>query len=284
MERTETYWKAFIESIKLIHGLALQQEQKKINIDMWLNQIQSKAEFKAGKFGKLGDELGISQEFAQQRTESESLDYWVAVGDAAGLAKNFVTWKKENPSNSEDLNSFLSSVRSKAEAKLKHYDSPLIKELGIEFGMDKEASETFNAVQMPEPKPVVQPQYTPEPEPVVQPQYTPEPEPVVQPQFTPEPKPVVQPQYTPEPEPVVQPQYTPEPEPVVQPQFTPEPESEIIAEPELEYSKDIDIESDESSLIGALLESDDSEEDTDDDILSSSLRDALKMLKDEDDD
>ncbi|MHA1448175.1 MAG: hypothetical protein ACTSP4_02000 [Candidatus Hodarchaeales archaeon] len=248
MERTETYWKAFIESIKLIHGLALQQEQKKINIDMWLNQIQSKAEFKAGKFGKLGDELGISQEFAQQRTESESLDYWVAVGDAAGLAKNFVTWKKENPSNSEDLNSFLSSVRSKAEAKLKHYDSPLIKELGIEFGMDKEASETFNAVQMPEPKPVVQPQYTPEPEPVVQPQYT------------------------------------PEPEPVVQPQFTPEPESEIIAEPELEYSKDIDIESDESSLIGALLESDDSEEDTDDDILSSSLRDALKMLKDEDDD
>jgi hypothetical protein len=301
------YWEAVLETIKLIRGLKQYQEEHPQDpkpLTDHLAEIMQKAAAKTGGTSSLTQELGLSFITRQPST------YWKAVEDTVRTVRSFIIWKEENPTDPRDLDSFLVEFWSKAEQKVQKA-SPLAQELGMDFLVSQPPAPSVGPITKappttptPAPEPTSPPTFPePTPAPVEAPISIPEPEPtpapVEAPISIPEPEPQVTPKPTtvpaaeagPAPPPsltvkeVAQPIEIPEPEPIPipKPAAAPPPEESGIRLSEALLSQLREEEPpvpEESRLTDELLETSEDEED----LLSSSLRAALKMLRDDEDD
>ena len=279
MSIDRVYIEAAIETFDLVHQIAnyLHSKQETGEMDNFLTQILTKADSKISS--ALGQRLGISIPVDQ---EGKPAKYWEGVRDTAKLAMK--QWQSFN--EIPKLLSFLEGTRSNLAAKIGIVEAtvnPLEAFIG-EAPVPEAGSplEEMLSTPQPTPAPVPEPEPTPvtpsQPEPVVS--IPPEPEPVVS--IPPEPEPVV-----PEPAPTpvtpslesIQPEPTPEP--------IPQPSDKLSALDEALKSSGLESSpppEPSPSLSDMLLSKDDTSEKTDeeDDMLSLSLREALKILRDED--
>jgi hypothetical protein len=262
----------------------LQENQQPEKISDYISQIQTKADARISS--SLGQSLGISIPVDQ---EGKPTKYWEGVRDTAKLAKK--QWM-----NIPDLQKFLpfiSSTKSNLSKRIGIEDSsanPLEDFIGETPVQEvPKVAEPVNPLEEmlvsdPQPTPVVQEPAIPEPTPIA-------PTPTVVP---PQPKPIVQEPTIPEPTPIA-----PTPEPASFNMSTPEPSEKLSALDEALKSSGLEptpptpslsdmlIEKapPTPSLSDMLIEKDDSgDKEEDDDMLSLSLREALKILRDEDED
>jgi len=309
-----TYIKSAIETLDLIQQLFAQlretQATKKLND--FLAQIESKAVARISS--SLGQKLGIDIPVADQ--EGKSSQYWKGVRDMAKLAKKqFLAFKDD-----QKFTQFLGNTQDKLSARIepeKQEISPLEEMLLEEqpaSPLEEMLTDSTTTPISPSPELIPSPTpITPTPEPI--PELIPSPTPITP---TPEPIPELIPSPTPiapTPEPI--PELIPSPTPITP---TPEPAPEIKALDPLEESTQPSREPitpitptseptpdklqalDEAlktsgyeetpeapvesipSLKDMLLDKDDEGEKEEDDMLSLSLREALKILRDEDED
>ncbi len=294
-----TYVKSAIETLDLIQQLFthLRESRTTNKVNDFLSQIESKAVARISS--SLGQQLGINVPVADQ--EGKSSQYWKGVRDMAKLSKKqFLAFK-------DDLkfNQFLTMTKNTLSAKIepeKQDISPLEELLSDQPPVVKQLEPTspledILSEPVPTPAPTPAP-IAPTPAPIAPtPAPTPEPEPI------PIPTPIVP---TPEPISIPVPEPIPEKpsdslEDITQPSkdpilpITPAIEPVADALPDniqaldealktsgYDQSTETPTES-EPSLKDMLLEKDD-EEEKEDDMLSLSLRQALKILRDEDED
>ncbi len=289
------YVKSAIETLDLIQQLFTHlRESKTTNkVNDFLSQIESKAVARISS--SLGQQLGINIPVADQ--EGKSSQYWKGVRDMAKLSKKqFLAFKDD-----QKFNQFLTMTKNTLSAKIepeKQDISPLEELLSGQTPVVKEFEPTSPLEEIlskpaPTPTPIVP---TPEPEPTPTPIVpTPEPEPTPTP-IIPTPEPISIP--VPEPIPEIpsdslenltQPSRDPilPITPAVEPVTEPLPDNiqaldEALKTSGYDQSQEPSTES-EPSLKDMLLEKHD-EEEKEDDMLSLSLREALKILRDEDED
>ncbi len=293
-EENTKYWEAVLETIKLVRGLKQYQEEHpelSKSLTDQLDEIMQKAIAKSGGTSSLTQELGLS--FISHKPSA----YWKAVEDTVHTVRDFILWKEGSPSDTRDLDAFLVEFWGKAEQKVQKA-SPLAQELGMDFLVHQSpVSPTTSIPQAPStaPPPATTtpppPAMSPAAEPVPTPIEVPKPEPVPTPIEVPKPEPVPEPvtvprtEAGPTPPSPIPPQETfspePEPIPVTEPVTAPPPEEpavqlseELLSQLREEEPAPIQ----EPTLTDELL---DTPEEEDDDLLSSSLRAALKMLRDE---
>ncbi|MCK4848294.1 MAG: hypothetical protein KAT16_04655 [Candidatus Heimdallarchaeota archaeon] len=271
MSIDKTYIEAAIETLDLIHQLSnyLQENQQKEKISEFISQIQTKADARISS--SLGQRLGIQIPVDQ---EGKPTKYWEGVRDTAKLAqKQWVTTQ-----DLQKLLPFLNSTRSNLAKRIGVEDSsvnPLEDFIGQAPVQEvAKVPEPVNPLEEmlvndPQPEPIVQEPTTPDLTPI-----TPTPIPV-----PPQPKPIVQ-----EPTPIV-PAPTPiQPEPASPEVPTPpQPSDKLSALDEALQSSGLEPTPPTPSLTDMLIEKDNrGDKEDDDDMLSMSLREALKILRDED--
>ncbi len=277
------YIEAAIESLDLVLQIAshLHTSQQTHNMNDFLTQIQTKAESKISS--ALGQRLGISIPVDQ---EGQPPKYWEGVRDMAKLSVK--KWVELN--DIPKYLAFLTGTKGNLEAKIgiQTVANPLEDFVG---DTPVQPIQPVQPVQpVPEPanpledflegsQPISTPTSTPTPEPRTPVIPQPEPEPVIPEIPTPQP---VMPDPIPAPRPI-QPEPTPTSVPVIE---TPDKLSaldEALQASGLETSAPTEP---SSSLSDMLLAKEDSGEksDEEDDMLSLSLREALKILRDEDED
>ena len=276
MSIDRVYIEAAIETLDLVKQIVnhLHSKQQTGEMNSFISQIQTKADAKISS--SLGQSLGISIPVDQ---EGKPTKFWEGVRDTAKLS--IKQWQSLN--EIPRFISFLDGTRSNLAAKIGLVEvsvNPL--EAFIGEKPVQEIVESTNPLEEMLSSP--QPTFTPEPAPTPAPE--PIPTPSTQPELTipkvPEPEPPI-------PEPAVQ---TPSLEPI-QPEVTPEP----IAQPSDKLSaldealKSSGLEPSaptepSPSLSDMLLSKDEVSEkgEEEDDMLSLSLREALKILRDEDED
>jgi hypothetical protein len=289
-----TYIKSAIETLNLIqrlfnHSVETQTMDK---LTDYITQIESKADARVSS--ALGAQLGIDIPVADQ--EGKSPKYWEGVRDMAQLAKKqFFTLKDD-----QKFTTFLQSTSASLSAKIAPEEkaiSPL-----EELLQDKKAVTVEAQPASPLEEMLTKPAVAPEPTPIPEPAPMPEPTPTIEPTPIPEPAPM------PEPTPTIEPTPIPEPTPVIEqpsPEIpdldqtispTPTPDSDIPPPPdkfqalnEALKTSGLDQPTEEvsepsPSLTSMLLQKDEAGDKEEDDMLSLSLREALKILRDEDED
>ncbi|MFX1518181.1 MAG: hypothetical protein ACFFC6_17935 [Promethearchaeota archaeon] len=310
-----TYIKSAIETLNLIQRLFTHsvETQTMDKLPGFISQIESKADARVSS--ALGAQLGIDIPVADQ--EGKSPKYWEGVRDMAQLAKKQFFTLKDNQKFTQFLQNTSASLSARIAPEEKAI-SPL-----EELLQDKEAVvevqpasplEEILTKPAPEPTPTITPTPIPEPTPVPEPTPTITPTPIPEPTPVPEPTPIITPTPIPEPTPVPEPTPTitptpiPEPTPVPEPTPSPEipdlssampditPESGIPPPPdkfqalnEALKTSGLDQPTEEvaepsPSLTSMLLQKDEASDKEEDDMLSLSLREALKILRDEDED
>ncbi|MHA1976301.1 MAG: hypothetical protein ACW98I_05315 [Candidatus Hodarchaeales archaeon] len=267
----KVYIEAAIESLDLVLQIAshLDSTKQTQNMNNFLSQIQSKAESKISS--SLGQTLGISLPIDQ---EGKSPKYWEGVRDMATLSVK--KWSELN--DIPKYRAFLSGTKANLSAKvgIQVAANPLEEYVGD--APVQPAQPAQPAQPVPEPaNPLEDILGTPEPTPTFSPTLTPEP--IVP--TVPKPEPVI-PDPIPAPKPI-QPEPTPAPIPVIE---TPDKLSaldEALQASGIESSPPTEP---SSSLSDMLLAKEDTgdKSDEEDDMLSLSLREALKILRDEDED
>jgi hypothetical protein len=286
MSIDKVYIEAAIETLDLCHQLInyLQENQQIEKISEYISQIQTKADARISS--SLGQSLGISIPVDQ---EGKPTKYWEGVRDTAKLANK--QWM-----NTPDLQKFLlflSTTKTNLSKRIGIEDSsvnPLEDMIGETpvHAVPKVAEPANPLEEMlvsdPQPTPVMEEPKIPAPTPVaptptpVAPTPTPvapTPTPVV-----PQPKPIAQEPAIPEPTPIA-----PTPEPASFDASTPQPSEKLSALDEALKSSGLEPTPPTPSLSDMLIEKDDSgDKEEDDDMLSLSLREALKILRDEDED
>ncbi|MHA2292239.1 MAG: hypothetical protein ACXACK_08780 [Candidatus Hodarchaeales archaeon] len=301
-----TYIKSAVETMELIQNLFnhLNDSQSTSKLPDYLSQIESKAT--ARLQSSLAQNLGIDIPVADQ--EGKSTKYWEGVRDMAQLVnKQFDTIK-----DSSQFTQFLKRTKDSLAARIAPEDKPVspLEELlqgGEAVGVESQPPsplEEMLSTPAPTPTPTPAPTPTPTPEPIStptpEPISTPTPEPISTPTPAPTPTPTPAPTPTPTPEstptPTPEPISTPTPEPTPTPTPAPTPTSTIPLPPdkiqaldEALKSSGLDQPSEEiseptPSLTKMLLQKDETSEKEEDDMLSLSLREALKILRDEDED
>ncbi|MFX1282311.1 MAG: hypothetical protein ACFFB5_01595 [Promethearchaeota archaeon] len=297
-----TYIKSAVETLELIQRINnyLKENQKANELPNFLSQIESKGEARVRS--SLGQTLGIDIPLADQ--EGKPTKYWEGVRDMARLAKKqFLTLNDDHK-----FTQFLRNTSASLSSRMAPEEKPIspLEELLQEAGPKPEETQPISPleeiltepVSIPEPKPISEPTPAPEPtirpEPTPMPEPTPAPEPTITPEpvFTPEPKPIPEP--TPAPEPAITPEppkqtYTPEVTPRASEPSVPPPPDKFQALDEALKSSGLDRPSDDvaepsPSLTSMLLQKDETGDREEDDMLSLSLREALKILRDEDED
>ncbi len=275
-----TYIKSAIETLDLIQQLFAQlretQATKKLND--FLAQIESKAVARISS--SLGQKLGIDIPVADQ--EGKSSQYWKGVRDMAKLAKKqFLAFKDD-----QKFTQFLGNTQDKLSARIepeKQEISPL-EEMLLE---EQPASPLEEMLTDSTTTPISpSPELIPSPTPIV-----PTPEPI--PELIPSPTPIAP---TPEPAPEIKAldpleeltQPSREPITPITPTSEPTPDKlqaldEALKTSGYEETPEAPVES-IPSLKDMLLDKDDEGEKEEDDMLSLSLREALKILRDEDED
>ncbi|UCG90554.1 MAG: hypothetical protein JSU57_02160 [Candidatus Heimdallarchaeota archaeon] len=280
-----TYIKSAVETLELIQRINnyLKENQKVNELPDFLSQIESKGEARVKS--SLGQTLGIDIPIADQ--EGKPTKYWEGVRDMARLAKKqFLTLKDD-----QKFTQFLRNTSASLSARISPEEKPIspLEELLQEAGpVAEEVPSTSPLEEMltepvPEPTPIVEPTPVPEPTPIVEPTPVPEPTPIVEPTPVPEPTPIIEP--TPVPEPILTPEITPEPS---KPSVPPPPDKFQALDEALKTSgldqPSEDIAEPSPSLTSMLLQKDEVGDKEEDDMLSLSLREALKILRDEDED
>ncbi len=304
------YIKSAIETLELIQRIFtyLKENQKEKELPNFLSQIESKGEARVKS--SLGQTLGIDIPIADQ--EGKPTKYWEGVRDMAKLAhKQLVTLQDPNK-----FIQFLVNTQGSLSTRIAPEEtpvSPLEAILQTETPVREEVQPTspledILTEPVPAPQPIPEPEPTPviEPAPVPQPIPEPEPTPVIEPAPAPQPIPELEPTPVIEPVPAPQPIPEPEPTPVVESisQITPvtpkvTPEVGIPSTPPLPdkfqaldealKTSGLDQPTEEAnepepSLSSMLLQKEEAGEKEEDDMLSLSLREALKILRDEDED
>ncbi|MHA1214483.1 MAG: hypothetical protein ACTSR2_13360 [Candidatus Hodarchaeales archaeon] len=289
------YIKSAIESLDLIQHLLkyLMENNSTAKLVDFLNQIEAKADARVSS--SLGQTLGIDIPVADR--EGKSPKYWEGVRDMARLAIKQWDYLNKDPSS---FSSFLTktgmSLRSRIspeESAISPLEDLLHKEQPVPTKV--EPGSPLEQMLKPEPtkaEPITPPTPKPEPTPAPQPKV----ESIPRPTMTPEPipTPTISPEPTPKP---------PSPEPTI-PDVSPIIKSIEPATPDLGVTPDkiqklgeklqstgLEETVDEqlpptSSLAKKILEKDTPTDngDEEDDMLSLSLREALKILRDEDED
>ncbi|MHA1543037.1 MAG: hypothetical protein ACTSQH_08685 [Candidatus Hodarchaeales archaeon] len=249
------YIEAAIETLDLCYQLInyLHENQQTEKISEYISQIQTKADARISS--SLGQRLGIQIPVDQ---EGKPTKYWEGVRDTAKLAqKQWVT--------TQDLQKFLpfvSSTKTNLAKRIGIVDSTVNP---LEDFIDE--APVQNIPKIAEPVNPLEEMLVrdPEPTPIA-------PTPTIVP---PQPKPIV-----PEPTPIA-----PTPEPASYDMSTPQPSEKLSALDEALKSSGLEPTLPTPSLSDMLIEKDDSgEKEEDDDMLSLSLREALKILRDEDED
>ncbi len=285
-----TYIKSAIETLDLIQQLFahLKEQRTTDKLNDFLAQIESKAVARISS--SLGQKLGIDIPVADQ--EGKSSQYWKGVRDMAKLAKKqYLAFN-----NDQKFTQFLSNTQNKLSGQIspeKQDISPLEELLSEE----QPASPLEEMLTEPSPTPISsapepKPQPIPTPTPVIP---TPEPEP--KPQPIPTPTPVIP---TPEPETISVPtpkvpeipetpkEVSRQPIAPITPSSEPLPDKfqaldEALQASGLDQTPEAPTEA-IPSLKDMLLDKDEEGEREEDDMLSLSLREALKILRDEDED
>jgi hypothetical protein len=309
------YINSAIETLELVQQLYdyLNSNNKIRELTDYISQIENKAN--ARITSSLGKTLGMDIPVADQ--EGKPTEYWKGVRDMAKMASKQWTTLQNAPRFLSFLNKTSNSLYSRVTPEEKTV-SPLEEMLQTEAPVTEKVepvSPLESILSTPTPTPEI-----PIPEPIPAPIPTPEiptPEPIPTPIPTPEiptPEPIPTPIPTPEiptPEPIPTPIPAPEipiPEPIPAPTPTPEiptpispvtPEAPADATPSdrlqaldealktsgLEQPSTESIEPSSSSLADMILAKDETgEKEEEDDMLSLSLREALKILRDEDED
>ena len=267
------YIKSAIETLELIQRIFtyLKENQKANELPNFLSQIESKGEARVKS--SLGQTLGIDIPIADQ--EGKPTKYWEGVRDMAKLAhKQLVTLHDPNK-----FIQFLVKTQGSLSTRIAPEEtpiSPLEEILQTETPVREEVQPSSPLEDMlTEPVPAPHPIPEPEPTPVIEP--VPAPHPIPEP----EPTPVIEP--VPAPRPIPEPEQAPE---VSIPSIPPPPDK-IQALNEALKTSGLDQLTEEASepepsLSSMLLQKDEAGEKEDDDMLSLSLREALKILRDED--
>jgi len=292
-----TYIKSAIETLDLIQQLftPLRETQATNKLNDYLAQIESKAVARISS--SLGQKLGMDIPVADQ--EGKSSQYWKGVRDMAKLAKKqFLAFKDD-----QKFTQFLGNTQDKLSARIepeKQEISPLeemLLEVQPASPLEEILTDSTTTPISPSPEPIPSPTPiapTPEPIPELIPSPTPiapTPEPIPEP--IPSPTPIAP---TPEPIPEIkaldplESSTQPSREPItpITPASEPTPDKlqaldEALKTSGIEETPEVPVES-IPSLKDMLLDKDDEGEKDDDDMLSMSLREALKILRDEDDD
>lgn len=258
-----TYIKSAIETLELVQQLYnhLKDPQKINELPKFISEIESKANARISS--SLGKTLGMDIPVADQ--EGKPTKYWEGVRDTAKLAhKQWMALK--NPQN---FYMFLENTKNQLVAKVAPEEKPISPLEEILQGGEP-VQEVVEVAS-----PLEEMLTTPTPEPVP----TPTPEPT--PPLTPEPRPTP----TSTPEPTSPP--TPEPESSIT-TLPPTPDKIAALSEALESSgldqPSLEVSEPSSSLTDMLLQKDEVEDKEEDDMLSLSLREALKILRDEDED
>ncbi|MFW9903068.1 MAG: hypothetical protein ACFFFH_01935 [Candidatus Thorarchaeota archaeon] len=317
-----TYIKSAIETLNLIQRLFTHsvETQTTDKVSDFITQIESKADARVSS--ALGAQLGIDIPVADQ--EGKSPKYWEGVRDMAQLAKKQFFALNDNQKFTTFLQSTSASLSAKIAPEEKTISplEELLqdkKAVTVETQPVSPLEEILTQpaaapepVPTPEPTPTVEPTHIPEPVPMPEPTPTTEPTPIPEPVPMPEPTPTVEP--TPIPEPVPMPEPTPTVEPTsipepmteppspeipdlsqtISPTSTPEPgvpppPDKFQALNEALKTSGLDQPTEEvsepsPSLTSMLLQKDEAGDKEEDDMLSLSLREALKILRDEDED
>jgi len=286
-----TYIKAAIETLDLIHRLLknLSETQTINKLNDFLSQIEAKADARVAS--SLGQTLGIDLPVADR--EGKSPKFWEGVRDMARLAiKQWDTHKK----NPESFSSFLSNTGNSLKGKMGPEEdvvSPLegfLKTKEPIVPKEEPISPLEEIIQSePTPTPAPTPAPSPTPTPI-----TPKPEPIPI-QEVPKPKPIPSPtiskpdEFTkpvkPKPEPVIAEMPVSRSEPRI-PDISPAPDKFGELDKKIQSASLEEPEPAKSSLAGMILKSDEvsDKSEEEDDMLSLSLREALKILRDEDED
>ncbi len=286
-----TYIKSAIETLELIQNLYnhLKETQKMSELPIFLSQIESKGDARVRS--TLGDALGIDIPVADQ--EGKPTKYWEGVRDMAKLANKQWLALQDPVKFLLFIGKTKSSLSSRITPEEKPI-SPLEEMLQTEVPTREEAQPASPLEEMliePTPEPI------PAPTPRIEPVPTPAPVPKIEPVPTPAPVPKIEPVPTPPPVRKVEP--VPEPEPEPTPSLTPVSElgapsipptpDKIAALDEALKTSGFDQPSEDvieptPSLTSMLLQKDEADDKEEDDMLSLSLREALKILRDEDED
>ncbi|MFX0122824.1 MAG: hypothetical protein ACFFAE_04245 [Candidatus Hodarchaeota archaeon] len=285
-----TYIKSAIETLNLIqrlfnHSVETQTMDKLAD---HITQIESKADARVSS--ALGTQLGIDVPVADQ--EGKSPKYWEGVRDMAQLAKK----QFFSLNNNQKFTQFLTNTSLSLSARIAPEEkaiSPLEELLQDKEAVAIEAQPASpleemltQPAQVPEPTPI------PKPSPIIRPTPTPEPTPI------PKPTPIIEPTPTPEPTPMPEPTPIIEPEiPDLSPTISPEPSTPGVPPPPDKFQAldealktsgldqpAEDLSEPSPSLTSMLLQKDEASDKEEDDMLSLSLREALKILRDEDED
>ena len=280
-----TYIKSAIETLDLIQQLFahLRETQATKKLNDFLAQIESKAVARISS--SLGQKLGIDIPVADQ--EGKSSQYWKGVRDMAKLAKKqFLTFKDD-----QKFTQFLKNTQDKLSARIEpeKQEISLLEEMLLEEQPVSHLEEILtdsittpvSPIHEQTPEPILSPTPiipTPEPTPII-----PTPEPI--PEIIPSPTPIAP---TPEPAPEIKAldpleeltQPSREPITPITPTSEPTPDKlqaldEALKTSGYEETSEVPVES-----VPSLK--DDEGEKEEDDMLSLSLREALKILRDED--
>ncbi|MFX0170353.1 MAG: hypothetical protein ACFE9L_00375 [Candidatus Hodarchaeota archaeon] len=300
-----TYIKSAIETLELIQHLLnyLTTNQKTSELFNYLSQIEAKAN--ARITSSLGQQLGMDIPVADQ--EGKPTKYWEGVRDMAKLgikqwqvlqdAQKFVIFLKNTSSSlsrriapeEKAISPLEEMLQAEPVVKKEMEPASPLEEILTE-SVEPTPAPTFTPEPIPTPKPIPKPTPAPTftPEPIPTPKPIPKPTPA--PTFIPEPIPTPKPIPKPTPAPVSP--TTPEPIPVVTPtpdDSIPTPSDKLQALDEALKSSGLDqptVEAPEpsSSLADMILAKDETGDKEEDDMLSLSLREALKILRDEDED
>ena len=144
MENDIQYFTAVIDTCNLISSWLQNKPDDIINI---LSTLEINLESKYGPFtSKLSKEIGLNETLGLKTPDS----YWKGVQDTIALFKNFINWKKvsQSPRTIENL---LLETLNKSNVKITPDESPLISALGISFETDFRDN-TFSGPATSKPK------------------------------------------------------------------------------------------------------------------------------------
>ena len=103
--------------------------KKGLELKTILISVENQLESTYGPFtSKLSNHLGINDTLGLKSPDM----YWNGVSDTLNLVKNFLIWKKQTNSP-RSVNNFIEEVITKSQLRLTPKESPLFNELGISF-------------------------------------------------------------------------------------------------------------------------------------------------------
>ena len=149
MENDIQYFKAVIDTANLISVWLKSNDN---DIKKILSSLEINLEAKYGPFtSKLSNQIGINETLGLKNPDS----YWKGVQDTLSLIKNFLNWKQISQSP-RTVDNFLLEIVNKSNIRLEPDESPLITALGILFEQEfADNGKNLDAQPKNEPEPLI---------------------------------------------------------------------------------------------------------------------------------